>query len=99
MRDMVDEYYQSADLKPDPLFETSSTKTILRVVENGLSVGFVPQSYVCPSQKIVFFTTGRHYEWMLTIAHRKGYYLSNAEREFIRIFKDMYQTSHGQQGA
>ena len=94
MRDMVDDLYRQAGLKPDVLFETSSSKTIISVVENGIAVGFVPQSYVVPSQKVVFFTAGHRYEWMLTVAHRRDYYLSNAEREFIRTFKELYQSTH-----
>ena len=94
MRDMVDDLYRQAGLKPDVLFETSSSKTIISVVENGIAVGFVPQFYVVPSQKVVFFTAGHRYEWMLTVAHRRDYYLSNAEREFIRTFKELYQSTH-----
>lgn len=95
MRDMVDELYRNARIAPDILFETSSSKTILSVVENGIAIGFLPHSYVKESEKVVFFTAGSRYEWMLTVAHRRGYYLSNAERTFIRDFKDVYWKNHG----
>ncbi len=93
MRRMVDTLFLKAGIKPDVLFETSSTRTILNVAESNLGVGFVPQSYASDKETMRFFTAGSQYEWKLAIAHRKGYYLSNAERAFIRALVDVYPNS------
>ncbi|MBR1918341.1 MAG: LysR family transcriptional regulator [Spirochaetales bacterium] len=90
IRDIVDEIYEKAGLVPRTLFETSSSRTILAMVQSGLAIGFLPQSYAYDSDTVEFLNAGPEYEWMLTVAHRHGYFLSQAERDFIRIYKNVY---------
>lgn len=90
IREIVDEIYEKAGLAPRTLFETSSSRTILAMVESGLAIGFLPQSYAYDSDTVEFLNAGAEYEWMLTVAHRHGYFLSQAERDFIRIYKNVY---------
>lgn len=90
IRDIVDEIYEKAGLVPRTLFETSSSRTILAMVQSGLAIGFLPQSYAHESDTVEFLDAGAEYEWMLTVAHRHGYFLSQAERDFIRIYKNVY---------
>lgn len=90
IRDIIDEIYTNAGLVPNTLFETSSSRTILAMVESGIAIGFLPQSYARPSELVEFLDAGPGNEWMLTVAYRHGYILSEAEKEFIRIYKMVY---------
>ncbi len=90
MRDIVDDIFKKNKVKPNVLFESVSTGTILSVVRNQIGLGCFPQSYVKPSKEMVYFSFGEDVQWELCIAYRKDHYLSEPEKYYIEISKAVY---------
>ncbi len=85
MRDMIDISFEHADYRPNILFESVSTRTVINMVENQIGPAFFPQSYVKPNDLIVYFTVAPFMEWTRGIAFLKGTYLSKPEKYYIEL--------------
>lgn len=89
MRDMVDYCFAQAGFSPRILFESSSTHTIVSMVEAQIAPAFIPQSYVRPGDTaIVYFTVPPRLRWSRSIATLKGAYLTKPEKYFIALATD-----------
>lgn len=89
MRDMVDYCFAQAGFSPRILFESSSTHTIVSMVEAQIALAFIPQSYVRPgSTRITYFTVPPRLRWMRSVATLKGAYLTKPEKYFIALATD-----------
>jgi len=86
MRTMIDDLFQYAGFKPNVLFESTSTITVVNMIKNQICPGFFPQSYVDPSAPVVYFSTLPHMRWDACMTTRKDSYLSLAEKYLIRLF-------------
>ncbi len=56
MRDMIDLSFQIAGFRPNVLFESVSTRTVVSMVEQQIAPAFFPQSYVNPNARMVYFS-------------------------------------------
>lgn len=87
MRYMVDDAFERAGFEPQVLFESTSTMTVVNMVNSQVGVAFFPQSYVIETPDIAYFTLDHDMTWKLSLASKKGAYLNQAERDFIEIAK------------
>jgi len=85
MRDMIDQVFESAGFRPNVLFESSTTRTVVNMVRNQVCPAFFPQSYVEQDAPIVYFTVPPRQSWMRCMAHLKGCYLTEPEKYFIEL--------------
>lgn len=90
-RQICDEIFQQAGFKPDILLETSSTPSIVAMVQSALCCGILPRYYVDPADsRISCFVLPDHPAWDLCISYRKNSYLSRGAREFIRLAQEYW---------
>lgn len=83
--------FQQAGFKPDILLETSSTPSIVAMVQSALCCGILPRYYVDPADsRISCFVLPDHPAWDLCISYRKNSYLSRGAREFIRLAQEYW---------
>lgn len=87
LRQLVDRMQKANNMHIQPLFETSSTGTVIRMVENQLCNGFVPQSYVVPNESLVYFLPQPEEYWNRSIITLPDTYLTKAEQYFIELVK------------
>lgn len=85
MRDMVDLVFEKAGFRPNILFESASTQTVVNMVKQQICPAFFPQSYVDPSAPIAYFTVSPRQTWMRCMAFLKGCYLTKPEKYFIEL--------------
>lgn len=88
MRDMINLSFAHAGFSPNILFESISTATIVSMVKSQIAPAFFPQSYVRPSDQIVYFTVPPRLRWMRSVAFLKGAYLTKPEKYFIALATD-----------
>lgn len=90
MRDMIDLSFQIAGFRPNVLFESVSTRTVVSMVEQQIAPAFFPQSYVNPNARMVYFTVPPYQEWMRGVTFLKGAYLTKPEKDFISMAADYF---------
>lgn len=84
IRRLIDRLFEEAGFTPDVLFETSSTNTIITMIQAGACCGFVPACYADLSmENIRFFSLPSRPKWEVCACFLSGRYLSKAAREFI----------------
>lgn len=85
-RRLTDAVFRNAGFAPSVLFETSSTQTIATLVRSCICCGVIPYYYVQkhPEGIAAFALPGRP-SWNIAVSYRKGGYVSQAAREFIRL--------------
>ena len=88
MRDMINLSFAHAGFSPNILFESISTATIVSMVKSQIAPAFFPQSYVRPSDQIVYFTVPPRLRWMRSVAFLKGAYLTKPEKYFLALATD-----------
>lgn len=93
IRQIEDSIFEEAGFQPRILMETSSTASIPSLVEAALCCSITPRYYVDPAKnnKIGCFVLPEHPSWDLCVTYRKGSYLTDAGREFIRLAKEYWQ--------
>lgn len=88
-RSMADGIFKEAGFLPHVLFETSSTHTILTMIESEICCGLIPEYYVDTlNEKITYFSLGSHPTWDLLACRKKGRYESKASKDFIHLAKE-----------
>ena len=94
-RAICDKICKRAGFVPNILFETSSTASILYMVQLGLCCAILPRYYLSTADmdKIAAFTLPDHPCWELCITYRKGSYLSDGAHTFIHLAAE-YWTEH-----
>lgn len=85
MRDMIDLAFETAGFRPNILFESTSTKTVVNMVRQQVGPAFFPQSYVEPAAPMVYFSVRPRQFWTLCIAYLKGSYLTKPEKYFMEL--------------
>ena len=85
IREMTDRIFELAGFRPNVLFESTSTSTLMNMVRNQVCPAFFPQSYIEPDSPIVYFTVPPRDSWMRCVSYLKGAYLTKAEKYFIEL--------------
>ena len=92
-RQIIDNIFNRNGFIPNILMETNNTASIPSLVETSLCCAIVPRYYVDPhNDSYRCFILPSHPTWDLCIASRKGAYLTDAEKEFIRLAKEYWQS-------
>ena len=94
-RNMIDELFLEAGIKPRILFESINTNTVFNMVKSQVAPSFFPQSYVDPKAPVAYFSVGDRLSWMRSIITRKGAYVSKAEEDFIELVRKHIQSLPG----
>ena len=95
MRSIIDKAFANAGFVPKIFFETDSSQTKFQMAAKQIAPAFFPQSYVNDKAPVVYFTFEPNSEWFLSIAYRKGCYLTKPEKSLIAMIKKYYQKLHG----
>lgn len=86
IRTLVDDLFHSSGFIPDILFETSSTYTILNMIEAGLCCGFIPEYYVDETNPAIqYFCLPKRPSWNVVSCYSSSNYISNAAKDFIDL--------------
>lgn len=87
-RDVVDSIFEKSNFTPRVLFETSSTSTIITMVESNLCCGLIPRYYTQGSDNMVCFSLPQKPTWEVVASYKKDSYLSCIARDFIELAKN-----------
>lgn len=91
IRAITDEIFRASGFVPNVLFETSSNKTVLSMIQARLCCGVLPHHYVHPvPEGVCCFAFPSHPSWDIVASYRKNTYLSTASRTFIELVKDFW---------
>ena len=92
IRQMVDSIFQEAGFLPNVLFETASNTTVLNMIQNNLCCGLVPAYYLRNQPAgCACFSLPEHPSWEMAVSYKKGTYLTNAARYFIRLAAEFWR--------
>ncbi len=93
LRQIANQVFINAGIKPKVMLETSSIETALRLSAAGMGFCFVPESYIGYSglvQQPKFFSFGEPaFTWTLVIAFRQNAYRTKAASAFADIVKEV----------
>lgn len=90
MRTMADHAFADALIKPEVLFESSNSATIIQTVKSQMGAGFIPVYYARKEYPVVYFTVGQEYSWSIGVSYKKETHLSNAEKRLITLMKEYH---------
>lgn len=93
-RRMIDDFFESANVKPNVVMELSRQEAIDKMVENNMGVGISGAKNVADkvSEKklIALCIKGAKIKWELGLAHIRGGYFSPISKEFVRLCKQNF---------
>jgi DNA-binding transcriptional LysR family regulator len=89
-RDVVDEVFEKSGVTPRVLFETSSTSTIITMVESKLCCGLIPRYYTQGRDNMICFSLPQKPSWDVAVSYKKDSYLSCVARDFINLAKNYW---------
>lgn len=91
IRNLVDDIFKQAGFLPNVLFETSSTATIISMIQSNLCCGLVPYHYVkSQPEGITCFALPNHPFWDVAACWHKNSYQSQAAKNFIEMAKEYW---------
>ncbi len=93
VRQIADNFFANAGIKPKILLETSSIETALRLSAAGMGFCFVPESYISSSYLVnapKYYSFGEPaFSWTLVIAYRQNAYRTRAANAFADTVKEV----------
>lgn len=93
IRQLQNEIFENAGITPNLLMEVSTTSSISEFVSNALCCSIIPRYYVHPDEnRVGCFVLPGHPSWDLCVTYRRGAYLSDAGREFIRLAGEYWKS-------
>lgn len=90
LRNLIDPLFKNAGFLPDILFETSSNRTLYSMVKSQMGCTLLPEAYAKEQGGVVYFLLPSRPQCELALVHKKGHYLTNAARFFIRLATDYW---------
>lgn len=85
MRTIVDQLFRNAGYQPKILFETSMNSILFKMVSQELCCAVFPQSYACPTDKMVCFRLEGAAYWDVCLVYPKGIRPGNACKDLIQL--------------
>ncbi len=86
IRSFSDRMFQQAGFQPTVLFETSSCRTILQMIQANLCCSLLPSIYARQTwDNVTFFSLPSHPTRNLAVRYKKGSYLSQPARYLIQL--------------
>ena len=96
IRAITDEIFREAGFAPNVLFETSSSNTIVSMIQSRLCCGIIPYYYIKNKPEgICCFSLPNHPVWDIAASCCKNAYLSDAAKNFIRLAKEFWEVYFG----
>lgn len=93
-REVCDDIFRRAGFQPNIIMETSSTISIVSMVESMHCCGLLPRYYLDPANdRVASFVLADHPSWELCITYRKNAYLTDASREYIRLVQQFWKNT------
>ena len=93
-RRMIDEFFDSAHVRPNVVMELSRQEAINKMVENNMGVGISGTKYVArdiaEGRLISWKLEGADIKWDLGLARLKGGYFSPIAGEFVSLCKNSF---------
>lgn len=90
LRGVIDPLFENAGFLPHILFETASNRTLYTMVKKSMGCTLIPETYALEQESIAYFSLPQKPAWELAIAYRKGHYLSEPAKAFIRLAKSYW---------
>ena len=92
-REVIDPLFDAAGCKANLFLETGSNRANISMVRRGLSCSILPAHYVRGVENVARFRLSAHPTWTVTACSRRGRYLSQAARHFIRLAGEYFQSA------
>ena len=90
-RAICDDIFAANGITPNIVMETSTTDSIVSMVETIHCCGLLPRYYMEGAKdRVASFVMPEHPTWDLYIMYRKNSYLSLANKEYIRLVKEFW---------
>ena len=93
-RRIIDEFFDSAHVKPNVVMELSRQEAINKMVENGMGVGISGRKYVvneiAEGKLIYWVIEGARLKWELGLARLRGGYYSPIARQFAALCNESF---------
>lgn len=94
-RRMIDDFFSTANVRPNVVMELSRQEAINKMVENQMGVGIAGAKNVAPEIRekrlVSWMIEGAEIKWDLGLARLRGGYLSPIAKEFIRFCKESFK--------
>ena len=93
IRNMIDEYFNKAEFVPDILFETKSSQTLLKMVQNSTACTIISEIHANKSENIEYFSFAEKMELEYCAAYKKGRYITEPIKKIVELFRDYWEKS------
>ena len=90
-REVIDPLLEEAGGKTTLFLETASNRANISMVQRGLSCSILPAHYLRGVEGVARFRLSPRPSWTVSACHRRGRYLSQAARHFIRLAGEYFQ--------
>ena len=90
-REVIDPLLEAAGGKVSLFLETASNRANISMVQRGLSCSILPAHYIRGVEGVARFRLASRPAWIVSACHRRGRYLSQAARRFIRLAGEYFQ--------
>lgn len=85
LREMAERIFELNGFRPNVLFESASTSTMVNMVHSQVCCAFLPGSYIDPAAPVVYFTVAPYFSWTQTVIRLPSTYLTKPEKYLIKL--------------
>jgi DNA-binding transcriptional LysR family regulator len=94
-RRMIDDFFSTANVRPNVAMELSRQEAINKMVENQMGVGIAGAKNVAreirEKRLVSWMIEGAEIKWDLGLARLRGGYFSPIAKEFVRFCKESFK--------
>ncbi|MBQ5951690.1 MAG: LysR family transcriptional regulator [Lachnospiraceae bacterium] len=87
VRSMIDELFHETDITPRIIFEGGRFRMMEDAAQTGVSATILPKVMCNCMRDVVYYEIAPKKDFSLAISHRKGAYLSHAEKYYIDLLR------------
>ncbi|WP_423363211.1 LysR family transcriptional regulator [Mycoplasma sp. P36-A1] len=92
LRNLQDECFKKAKIKPNILFETENNATVITMIENNIGCGFLPAYYVdLTNDKVRYYSIEGKPSTFMCAAFKKNRYKTKAAKQFTTLAAKYWQ--------
>jgi len=89
---ITENLFRQAGFSPRVLFSTASNLSKYRIVSLGMGCALLPAVYAAGDGSVVYFRLPGRPRWQITICSRRDGYLGKAERHYLALCRDYWQS-------
>ncbi len=93
IRNIIDRYFYKVGFIPDILFETKSSQTLLKMVQNSTAYTIISEIHANKSENIEYFSFIEKMELEYCAVHKKDRYITGPIKKIVELFKDYWEKS------